>query len=74
MKAERASTMHEPPRPASLLRTLKAVAWSFIGIRRNRDYQEDLGRLNPFHVIAVALVAVALFVGGLIALVHWVVR
>ena len=57
-----------------LLRTAKAVLWSFIGIRKNSEYQEDLGKLNPFHVIAVALVAVALFVGGLIALVHWVVK
>ena len=58
----------------NLLRTAKAVLWSFVGIRKNSEYQEDLGKLNPFHVIAVALVAVALFVGGLIALVHWVVK
>jgi hypothetical protein len=58
----------------SLLRTMKAVGWSFIGIRKNSEYQEDLGKLNPFHVIAVAIVAVALFVGGLIALVNWVVK
>ncbi len=59
-------------RSGSLLQTVKAVAWAFLGIRKNSDYQSDLGRLNPFHVVAVALVAVALFVGGLIALVHWV--
>ncbi len=57
----------------SLLRTVRAVAWSFIGIRRNSGLQEDMGKLNPFHIIAVALVAVALFVGGLIALVNWIV-
>lgn len=57
----------------SLLRTVKAVAWSFIGIRKKSGYEEDLGKLNPFHVIAVALMAVALFVGGLIALVNWIV-
>lgn len=57
----------------SLLRTVKAVAWSFVGIRKKSGYEEDLGKLNPFHVIAVALVAVALFVGGLIALVNWIV-
>ena len=57
----------------SWTRTAKAVAWSFIGIRKRSDYEEDLGRLNPFHIIAVALAAVALFVGGLIALVHWIV-
>lgn len=57
----------------SFLRTIKAVAWSFIGIRKRSDYEQDLGKLNPFHVIAAALLAVALFVGGLVALVHWVV-
>ncbi|HVZ44542.1 MAG TPA: DUF2970 domain-containing protein [Ramlibacter sp.] len=57
----------------SLLRTIKAVGWSFVGIRKRSEYEEDLGRLNPFAVIAVAIAAVALFVGGLIALVHWVV-
>ena len=56
-----------------LLRTVKAVAWSFIGIRKNSEYQEDLRKLNPFYIIAVALVGVALFVGGLALLVHWVV-
>ena len=59
---------------SSLLRTVKAVAWSFIGIRKNSEYQEDLGKLNPFHIIVVALIGVALFVGGLVALVNWVVK
>jgi hypothetical protein len=58
----------------NLLRTIKAVAWSFLGIRKRSGYEEDLGKLNPIHIIAVALVAVAVFVGGLIALVHWVVK
>lgn len=58
----------------SVLRTVKTVLWSFIGIRKKSEYEEDLGKANPFHIIAVALVAVALFVGGLIAVVHWVVQ
>ena len=57
----------------SIGRTIKTVAWSFIGIRKRSEYEEDLGKVNPFHVIAVAIVAVALFVGGLIALVNWIV-
>lgn len=57
-----------------LLRAIKAVAWSFIGIRKKSGYEEDLGKLNPVHIIAVALVAVAVFVGGLIALVQWIVK
>jgi hypothetical protein len=57
----------------SFMRSIKAVAWSFIGIRKRSEYEQDLGKVNPFHVIAAALLAVALFVGGLVALVHWVV-
>lgn len=60
---------HKP----SLLRTIKAVAWAFLGIRKKSEYQSDLGRLNPFHVIVVALLGVALFVGALVLLVNWVV-
>jgi hypothetical protein len=57
----------------SLLQTIKAVAWSFIGIRKNSEYQQDLGKLNPFHIVMVALVGVALFVGALVLLVNWIV-
>jgi hypothetical protein len=60
-------------RPRSVLSTIKAVAWAFLGVRKNSEYQQDLGKLNPFHVIAVALIGVALFVGGLVLLVNWVV-
>ena len=59
---------------SSLLHTVKAVAWSFIGIRKNSEYRNDLARLNPLHIVLVALVGVALIVVGLVALVHWVVR
>jgi hypothetical protein len=57
----------------SFMRSIKAVAWSFIGIRKKSEYEQDLGKVNPFHVIAAALLGVALFVGGLVALVHWIV-
>jgi hypothetical protein len=58
----------------SPLRTVKTVLWSFIGIRKKSEYEEDLGKANPLHIIAVALVLVAIFVGGLVALVNWVVK
>ena len=57
----------------SLLRTIKAVAWSFVGIRKDSEYQEDQGRLNPFHIIIAALVGVVLFVGTLVLVVNLVV-
>jgi hypothetical protein len=63
--------MAEPQRH-SMLHTVKAVAWAFLGIRKNSEYQKDLGRLNPLHIVVVALLAVAVFVGGLVALVNWI--
>ena len=63
----------DPGKP-SFLRTVRAVAWSFIGIRKNSEYKEDLAQINPVHVIVVGIAAALLFVTGLIALVNWVVR
>ena len=61
------------PRKGSLLGTVKAVGWSFFGVRKNSAYQDDLARLNPLHIIVVAFVGVIVFVGGLILLVRYVV-
>ncbi len=59
-------------RKGSLIGTVKAVLWGFLGVRRNADYQDDIAKLNPLHLIAVGLGMVALFVLGLILLVNWV--
>jgi hypothetical protein len=58
----------------SVLRSIKTVAWSFIGIRKHSEFQNDVSKLNPLHIIVVALLGVALFVGGLVLLVNWVTR
>ena len=58
----------------SVLRTLRTVLWAFLGIRKKSGYEEDLGKANPFAIIAVAVGLVAVFVGGLIVLVNWVVK
>ncbi|GAC1599863.1 MAG: hypothetical protein NVS3B2_01520 [Ramlibacter sp.] len=53
---------------------MKAVGWSFLGIRKNSESHHDVARLNPLHIVVVALAGVLLLVLGLAALVHWVVR
>ncbi|MES2952093.1 MAG: DUF2970 domain-containing protein [Pseudomonadota bacterium] len=63
----------KPTAAPSVWRSIKLVAWSFLGIRSNREYQEDLNKVNPMHVVAVGLVGVLLLVVGLISLVNWVV-
>lgn len=60
-------------RPGSFAQTLKAVAWSFFGVRKSSEYEKDVSQLNPVHVIVAGLVAAALFVVGLIVLVRWVI-
>ena len=75
--------MSEPVRPSadvkpsqrkgSLLRTVRAVAWSLIGLRKGSEYQQDIEKLNPIHIIVVGLGALFLLVVGLIVLVNWVV-
>jgi len=62
-----------PVKSSSWSRSVKLIAWSFLGIRSRAGYQEDLARVNPMHVVAVGLAAALLLVLGLIALVNWVV-
>ena len=58
---------------AGVLETMRAVAWSFFGVRRRADHERDLQRLNPVHVIIAGVVGAAIFVGLLVALIRWVV-
>ena len=60
-------------RPASFGQTVKAVAWSFLGIRRRAGYEQDVQKLNPVHVIAAGIAGAALFVLALVLIVRWVV-
>ena len=55
------------------LRTVKAVMWSFVGLRSRTGYEQDVVQLNPVHIIVVGLVGVFVFVGSLILLATWVV-
>lgn len=51
----------------SFLATLGAIAWSFVGLRRKRDFEVDAdGAFNPLYVVAAALIGVALFIGVLL--------
>jgi Protein of unknown function (DUF2970) len=60
-------------RRGSLFRTIKAVLWSFVGLRGRGDYERDVEQLNPVHIVVVALVGIVIFVGGLIFLATWAV-
>ncbi|MFM7532994.1 MAG: DUF2970 domain-containing protein [Rubrivivax sp.] len=61
-------------RPLSPWETMRAVLWSFFGVRRRDGYERDVQRLNPLYVIVAGVLAAALFVLALVLAVQWVVR
>ena len=67
----------QPENPAarkgSLLMTVRAVAWSFFGVRRSADYAQDVAKLNPVHLVIAGIIGAGLFVASLVLLVNWVV-
>lgn len=62
------------PRTRSFGATLRAIAWSFVGLRRRSDFEVDNGAgMNPVYVLVAALLGTALFIGALLSIVHAVV-
>lgn len=60
-------------RKLSFVATMKAVFWSFFGVRKSRDYESDAANLNPVHVIIAGLIGAAIFIGILVMLVQFAV-
>ena len=60
-------------RKASFGATMKAVFWSFFGVRKKRDYEQDAAQLNPVHVIIAGIIGAVLFIAILIFIVRLVV-
>jgi preprotein translocase subunit Sec61beta len=59
-------------RKGSFMQTLRAVAWSFFGVRQSSEYEKDVNQLNPVHVVIAGVLAALLFIAGLLILVNWV--
>mgnify|MGYP000931712254 CR=1 FL=1 len=63
----------ERPR-ASLVQVMKAVIWSFLGIRRRAEHEADAVRLSPVQVVVAGIIGGVLFVLVLVAVVRLVLR
>ena len=48
----------------------RTVLWGFIGIGSRAGNSEDLGKVRPLGLFAVAGILVAVFLGGIFGLVH----
>jgi len=60
-------------RKLSFLQTMKAVFWSFFGVRKNKDYEQDAAQLNPVHVVIAGIIGGVLFVLTLVLVVRLVI-
>jgi hypothetical protein len=60
-------------RKGSFVQTMRAVAWSFFGVRKGADYERDVSKLNPVHVIIAGVLGAILFIMVLVLLVNWVI-
>ena len=61
------------PKAASPLQVVKAVFWSFLGVRKRAEHESDVAQLKPAQVIVAGIVGAAIFVLSLILLVKFVV-
>jgi hypothetical protein len=60
-------------RKPSFLKTMRAVLWSFLGIRKRSGYEEDAGELNPVYVIIAGILGALIFIAILLFIVSRVV-
>jgi len=59
-------------RKGSFVQTMKAVGWSFFGVRKGSDYEKDVSQLNPVHVVIAGVIGAALLIVVLLLVVNWV--
>ncbi len=55
-----------------LLGMIRMVLWSFFGIRRRAGAEEELARMRPLSVLAVAVTLAACFAGVLVSVARFV--
>ena len=55
---------------AGNLKAALAVFWSFFGVRKRRDYDDDAQSLTPVQIIIAGLIGAAVFVLTMMLLVY----
>ena len=59
---------------ASYLQAVRAVFWSFFGVRKGKDYEADAVSLTPVQVVVAGVIGAVLFVLTLLLTVYLVMR
>lgn len=53
-------------------RVAAAVFWSFFGVRRSREHEQDAVGITPLQAIAGGLIGAAIVLATLLTIAHWV--
>ena len=64
----------ESKKKSSALHAMRAVLWSFFGVRSKSEYQADITRLTMAQIIVSGVIGAILFVMTLLILVYFVTR
>ncbi|CAM5785450.1 DUF2970 domain-containing protein [Castellaniella caeni] len=48
--------------PGNFWRSVRTVAWAFLGLRKRSGHDDDLARIGPAHVIVAGLLGGLVFV------------
>lgn len=59
-------------RKLSFFQTMRAVAWSFFGVRKSVDLEKDVNQLNPVHVVIAGVLGALMLIAVLAVVVNWV--
>lgn len=65
---------NESKKQSSPLHAMRAVLWSFFGVRSKSEYQADITRLTMTQIIVSGIIGAILFVMTLLILVYFVTR
>lgn len=63
-----------PASKAAPLRVFRTVFWSFFGVRRRSDNQDDFAGVTPVQIIVAGVIGAMIFVTTLIMLVRFIAR
>lgn len=59
-------------RSGTFFQTLRTVGWSFFGVRKAADHENDLRELSPAHVVVAGVIGALVLVAILASVVSWV--
>ena len=57
----------------NMWRTVKAVLWSFLGVRSQKEFDQDKQSLNPVALLAVGFILCVIFVATVMIIVNIIV-